>query len=116
MSTSRQDPQPRCRPPVHAVAGGQSLGAGEWPPALVQQLLQVVSPLHRGLQHAPDVVRPGLPLPQAATAGLTSCCLRRLLTASSFFAKAIFTLQGTHGGVLWGGPRRPQNHPWLRGQ
>lgn len=61
MSTSRQDPQPRCCPPVHAVAGGQSLGAGEWPPALVQQLLQVVSPLHRGLQHAPTWSGPGCP-------------------------------------------------------
>lgn len=47
-----RDPRPGCCRPVRAVGGGRSLGARERPPALLQQLFQVVSPLHRGLQRA----------------------------------------------------------------
>lgn len=50
----------------------------------------------------PLVARPGPPAPcppQAQQQGPTSCCLRRLLTVSSFFTRAIFTLRGAHGGL-----------------
>lgn len=61
----------------------------------------------------PTSVRPGRPHPgPPATTGPTSCCFRRLLTASSFLARAAFTLWdtgGEGGEVVWG-----VCSPWCR--
>lgn len=48
------------------------------------------------------VTPPPPPAPgKARPRGPTSCCFRRLRTASSFFARASFTLRGRGGGGTW---------------
>lgn len=93
-STWHQAPSTR---PLSPRPGCGSLGARQRPPALLQQLFQVLGPLHCRLQRRPrlGLGRPPPAPPQARPRGPTWCCFRRPSTASSFFARAAFTLQGS---------------------
>lgn len=72
---SRQDPPPCCRR-LSIRGPGRSLGTGGRPPALLQQLLQVVGPLHCGLQRAVRLRSgPGHPHPPGRPAAGTHLVL-----------------------------------------
>lgn len=104
-SISHQDP-PAAAPSVTWRSGEAACAAPASPPGAQRASPRPATRVHCGQARPP----PQAPAPTAPT----SCCFRRLLTAASFFARAIFTLwdaQWVLGSLLprvqrgdWWGP------------
>lgn len=95
--------QPCCWP-VHAVGDGRSLGARDSRLCCSSSSARRSARLTAACNTPPCAQAPAAgPSPgrRSHRPGPTSCCFRRLLTASSFFAKAIFTLQESMLGFGW---------------